>query len=100
MSDNATVYRALKDVVDPEVGLNIVDLGLVYRVEIEQGAIAVLMTMTSPACPFGQSLAERAEAAVRRAFPAVDNVSVTLTHDPPWNPAMMSVEGKRILGIP
>ena len=85
--------------MDPEIGLNIVDLGLVYNLEVGPAAITTRMTMTSPACPFGQSLADQAQAALRAAFPEVRAISVTLVHDPPWRPEMMSTEGKRFLGL-
>ncbi|HLA79218.1 MAG TPA: metal-sulfur cluster assembly factor, partial [Vicinamibacteria bacterium] len=65
------VRDALREVIDPELGINIVDLGLVYRIEAEAGRLSVAMTMTSPACPLGEHLSAQAEAAVRRAAPEV-----------------------------
>jgi metal-sulfur cluster biosynthetic enzyme len=64
------IWRALQEVLDPELGVNVVDLGLVYEVDVGPGAVEVVLTMTSPACPMVAQLARDAEAAVRRAAPA------------------------------
>lgn len=94
----ARVRDALREVIDPELGLNVVDLGLVYRVEVEEGRLSVAMTMTTPACPLGEHLSAQAEAAMRRAAPEVPEVSVHLVWDPPWSPDLMSPDAKRRLG--
>jgi len=90
--------EALRHVLDPELGVGIVDLGLVYRLTIEDGRLRVLMTMTSPACPAGGQLAREAETAVRRAVPELRDVEVRLVWDPPWRPELMSEDAKRRLG--
>jgi len=93
------VEEALRDVIDPELGINVVDLGLVYGIDVkDDGAIRVAMTMTTAACPLGESLAEQAEAAIRQSVPGVKSVSVDLVWDPPWQPSMMSDAARERLG--
>ena len=92
------VWRALGQVVDPEVGIDIVSLGLVYAVEAAEGRVRVALTMTAPACPLGELLAEQAETAIRAAVPGVDSVVVELVWGPPWNPSMMSPVARQRLG--
>jgi metal-sulfur cluster biosynthetic enzyme len=94
------VRDALRDVVDPEVGLNIVDLGLVYGIETSPERIAVRMTMTTPACPVAETLVESARRAVRAAAPAVPAVDIELVWDPPWTPEMMSEIARGHFGWP
>jgi metal-sulfur cluster biosynthetic enzyme len=92
------VLAVLRQVLDPELGINVVDLGLVYDVAVEPDRVAVALTMTSPACPLGGQLKSEAEAALRRAAPGVAEVAVTLVLDPPWHPALMSEAARRQLG--
>lgn len=93
------IKDALRLVIDPELGYNIVDLGLVYDVEVENGGIAhVIMTTTTRGCPATSYLQDGARDAAS-AVPAVESVDVNLTYDPPWTPDMMSVEAKQHLGI-
>jgi metal-sulfur cluster biosynthetic enzyme len=94
------VRDALRDVVDPEVGLNVVDLGLVYGVEAGPERIAVRMTMTTPACPVSEMLVESARNAIRAAAPSVSTVDVELVWDPPWSPEMMSEVARAAFGWP
>ncbi|HET7199161.1 MAG TPA: metal-sulfur cluster assembly factor [Burkholderiales bacterium] len=96
--DEAAVWEALRSVVDPEVGENLVDLGLVYRVRARPGGVDVDITMTTPACPAAGAIAEEAEAAIRRACPQAAEVSVTVVFDQPWTPERMSEEAKRRFG--
>jgi metal-sulfur cluster biosynthetic enzyme len=92
------VFQVLHEVIDPELGVNIVDLGLVYDVAIDGRAVSVAMTMTTPACPLGPYLTNAVEAAVW-ALDGVEQVDVHVVWDPPWNStAMMSDEAKRQLG--
>jgi len=79
------VLAALTSVLDPELGLSIVDLGLVYGVRIEGGHVGVTMTLTAPGCPLHDVLADWARAAVA-AIPGVEGCEVALTFDPPWTP--------------
>lgn len=93
----AEVRDRLVDVIDPEVGIGIVDLGLVYDVAVDDHAIAVTMTMTTPACPLGAYL----ETSVKQAMADLADsrlVTVDLVFDPPWSPEMISDEGRRQLG--
>jgi metal-sulfur cluster biosynthetic enzyme len=94
------IRDALRFVVDPEVGLNIVDLGLVYGVEVSAGRIGVRMTMTTPACPVADTLVESARAAVRAAAPEIPDIEIELVWDPPWSPDMMSEIARGHFGWP
>ncbi len=98
MPDTDAVLEALRHVVDPEVGINIVDLGLVYETTRQDGEVRVRMTMTTAACPLGESLTEEAAAAIRRFVPGVTSVSVQLVWQPPWQPSMMSAAARQQLG--
>jgi metal-sulfur cluster biosynthetic enzyme len=77
------VLGALRQVVDPELGINMVDLGLVYSAEVVDGQVRVAMTLTTPGCPLTQQMAEWAEAAIRRQMPGVRTVDVQLVWTPP-----------------
>jgi metal-sulfur cluster biosynthetic enzyme len=92
------VRDALRHVIDPELGINIVDLGLVYGVEIEGARVRVRMTMTTPACPLGAYLSDLARSEVHDRLPGVQDVVVELVWEPPWDPGMMSPEAQRRLG--
>lgn len=96
--DEAAVWEALRTVNDPEVGENLVDLGLVYRVACAAERIEVDLTMTSPACPMAGSIAEEAERAVRAACPAASQVRVDVVYDPPWTPERMSELARKRFG--
>lgn len=94
------VMEALKEVFDPELAINIVDLGLVYGVEIDGGSVDVRMTLTSPGCPIGPMLQAMVQGAVQRSYPQVEGVRVELVWNPPWDPyKMASEEAKDMLGI-
>ena len=92
------VLEALRHVVDPEIGINVVDLGLVYEASARDGHVRVVMTMTTPACPLGESLAEDARAAIREHVSPVKSVAVDLVWEPPWQPSMMSDAARAQLG--
>lgn len=94
----AEILAALRDVIDPEIGINVVDLGLVYEAEEREGRVRVVMSMTTPACPLGESIAAEAEAAIRRRLPAVSSVAIDLVSEPRWRPAMMSIAARERLG--
>jgi metal-sulfur cluster biosynthetic enzyme len=89
------VRSALREVVDPEVGINIVDLGLVYGVRILPGAIEVDLTMTSPACPMGEAIMDEARDTLQAIAGGQCAIRLSLVWEPPWNPAMMSARAKR-----
>lgn len=90
-----TLRAALRQVVDPEAGVNIVDLGLIYSITIADGVAQVAMTMTSAACPMGEMIVEEVEAALRAALPAGMDTNVELVWSPPWDPSMMSEAARR-----
>jgi metal-sulfur cluster biosynthetic enzyme len=85
---------ALRSVDDPEAGMNIVDLGLIYSVEAAPPLASVRMTMTSPACPLGDYLSDSVRDALRARFPELEQVSVELVWEPPWTPDRMSEEAR------
>ncbi|QTE30975.1 metal-sulfur cluster assembly factor [Pengzhenrongella sicca] len=88
---------ALRDVIDPELGIDIVSLGLVYGLELTDRVAAVLLTTTTPACPLGEYLTDEITR-VLLAGGAVDRVEVVLTHVPAWTPDLMSAETKQAFG--
>jgi metal-sulfur cluster biosynthetic enzyme len=92
------ILRALRQVNDPEVGVNIVDLGLVYSAERNGDRVRIVMTMTTPACPMHNYLAEEAREAILCQFEEIEEVEVKLVWDPPWSPQMISERGKKQLG--
>ena len=85
---------------DPEAGMSIVDLGLVYAVERTPGGVHVDMTLTSPSCPLGPYLVDEVTAAVRAAVPGTPDVRVQLVWDPPWTPERMSEQARSRFGWP
>ena len=91
------VIEKLKTVSDPEVGVNIVDLGLIYEVDVNDGDVRIKMTLTTIGCPLAYWLLGKVKEAVE-SIPDVKNVDVFVTFDPPWNPEMMSEEAKKKLG--
>ncbi len=98
MTTPEQVRQALRDVIDPELGINVVDLGLVYGIDVSDDHIRVTMTMTTASCPLGESLAEQAEATIGQHVQGVKRVSVDLVWDPPWRPSMMSDAARERLG--
>ncbi|MBK7859763.1 MAG: metal-sulfur cluster assembly factor [Archangiaceae bacterium] len=91
------LLAALEQVIDPELGLDVVALGLVYRAERIGPHARVVMTMTSPACPLHESIIEDARASLA-AVPGIERVDVELVFEPPWAPERMSAEAKQRLG--
>jgi metal-sulfur cluster biosynthetic enzyme len=96
---NADILAALKQVIDPELGTNIVDLGLVYHASVSEHGIDITLTMTTPACPLGEMMSEEIKAVLRDRFPDTPNICVELVWDPPWSPDMMSEAARRQLGM-
>ena len=92
------VYEALRDVYDPEIPVNVVDLGLIYGVEVDQGNVGVKMTLTFAGCGMGPYIAQQAEWRIAE-LDAVEDVNVELTFDPPWTPDLITDEGKKLLGL-
>jgi metal-sulfur cluster biosynthetic enzyme len=92
------VREALHEVIDPEIGVNIVDLGLVYRIAVDNGGVFVTMAMTSPACPLRDYLQDLVESTVTSRLPSARRVVVEIVSEPPWTEAMMSEAARRQLG--
>ena len=92
------VVEALREVEDPELGMDIVELGLMYDVEVEGPKVKVVHTLTSMGCPVGPMIQEGIHDAAGR-VPGVEEVEVELTWDPPWSPERMSEDAKFILGF-
>jgi metal-sulfur cluster biosynthetic enzyme len=92
------VRAALRHVIDPEIGINVVDLGLVYEVRRQGEQVHVVMTMTSPACPLGESMVRQAQTVIRQHVEGVTSVSVDLVWEPVWQPSMMSEAARERLG--
>lgn len=92
------VYEALKDVYDPEIPVNVVDLGLIYGVEVDQGNVDVRMTLTFAGCGMGPYIAQQAEWRIAE-IDEVEDVNVELTFDPPWTPDLITEDGKKLLGL-
>ena len=96
----ARIYEVLHDVFDPELGVNVIDLGLVYDVQVgEDGYITVAMTLTTPGCPMHESLGQGVAQALGK-VPGVTGGDLMWVWDPPWDPSMMTAEGKAMLGWP
>ena len=96
---NDAILAALKTVIDPELGINIVDLGLVYHAASTANGIDIELTMTTPACPLGEMITEEIKLVLRDRFPDTPDVRVELVWDPPWSPELMSEESRRQLGM-
>ncbi len=92
------VTDVLRDVIDPELGLDFVELGLIYDVEIEGSTVRVTYTLTSPGCPIGPQVSEQIEEFVME-LEGVDEVQPTMTFSPPWTPEWMSEDAKFALGF-
>lgn len=91
------VWEILHDVYDPEIPLNIADLGLIYDLQVsEAGEVSILMTLTSPGCPIGDMLADEIRDRVM-SIPGVKDVHVEFTFDPLWTPERISEEGRQML---
>jgi len=95
--DKEVILETLKQVYDPEIPVDIVNLGLIYEVQVDGGKIHVKMTTTAPGCPVGDYIAKNAERVIRK-IEGVEEVSVELVYDPPWSVEKVSEEGKRMLG--
>ncbi|TML43203.1 MAG: metal-sulfur cluster assembly factor [Actinobacteria bacterium] len=98
MPTKEQVVDALRAVEDPELGMDIVELGLLYDVEVEGPKVKVIHTLTSMGCPVGPMIQENIDQ-IARAMPEVEDVEVELTWDPPWSPEKMSDDAKFILGF-
>ena len=94
------VRKTIKQVDDPEIGINIVDLGLVYEVNIQNDKeVQIVMTLTTPFCPVGPSIKQQVGNVIKKDVQGVDKVDVQFTFNPPWDKEMMSDEAKDELGL-
>ena len=103
MAETVTVSReqvleALKEVYDPEIPVNVVDLGLVYGVKVEEGDVDVRMTLTFAGCGMGPYIAQQAEWRLAE-IEGVEDVNVEMVYEPPWTPDLISEDGKKLLGL-
>ena len=92
------VREALRDVYDPEIPVNVLDLGLIYDVQLNKGQIYVKMTLTAPGCGMGPYIAQNAEWRIAE-IEGVEDVEVEMVFDPPWNSEMITEDGKKLLGL-
>jgi metal-sulfur cluster biosynthetic enzyme len=97
MIDQDDVLEALSNVIDPELGLDFVELGLIYGVEIDGATVSVTFTLTTPACPIGPQVSEQMQEFVGE-LPGVDEVVPHMVFSPPWTPDKMSEDAKFALG--
>ena len=95
MWNETDIKEKLKEVIDPEVGLDIVNLGLVYGVQVENQNVKVQMTLTSPMCPMGPQILSSAHAKLAQ-LPMVKDIKIELVWNPPWDPRTMASEDARI----
>ncbi len=98
MATKDQVYEALHACYDPEIPVNIVDLGLIYDVDINEDKVNVKMTLTAPGCGMGEMIASDARQKILE-LPGVSEAKVDLVWDPPWDPSKISEEAKQKLGI-
>jgi metal-sulfur cluster biosynthetic enzyme len=92
------IQEVLRDVIDPELGLDFVELGLIYGIEVEGGNVKVTYTLTTPACPIGPQVSEQIEEYVSE-LAGVEQVEPVMTFSPPWTPERMSEDAKFALGF-
>ena len=92
------IEEALTNVIDPELGLDFVELGLIYGIQEEDGEVSITFTLTTPACPIGPQISEQIEEFVLP-LEGVKSVKSEMTFDPPWSPEKMSEDAKFALGF-
>jgi metal-sulfur cluster biosynthetic enzyme len=98
MASVEEVQEVLRDVIDPELGLDFVELGLIYGIEVEGGNVKITYTLTTPACPIGPQVAEQIEEYVSE-LDGVEQIEPVMTFSPPWTPERMSEDAKFALGF-
>jgi len=98
MVDKEQVYNELKKVMDPELHINIVDLGLIYEVEVKDSQVDVLMTLTFPGCPLGSIIHKEINEKLAK-LKGIKKINLKITFDPPWDFSKVSEEAKQELGI-
>ena len=92
------VYESLKSVFDPEIPVNVVDLGLIYDVQVTEGDVYVQMTLTFPGCGMGPYIAQQAEWAIQE-LEGVEEVNIEMVFEPAWSPDLITEEARSQLGI-
>lgn len=95
--DAKKIVKALKGVVDPEIGVDVINLGLIYGIKVEGNVATIIMTLTTPFCPWGPMIISQVEDIVRAL--GFKDVRIEVTFDPPWSTDMMSEEAKIRLGV-
>ena len=98
MASQDQIIEKLRECIDPELGINIIDLGLVYGVNIEGRQVSVIMTLTTPGCPLDSYFVQDITAKLKT-IKDIKDVAIELTFEPPWSPAKMSQESKDLLGF-
>jgi metal-sulfur cluster biosynthetic enzyme len=96
--NETVILAALRQVIDPELGCNIVDLGLVYDVALTDSKVRVVMTLTTPGCPMHESISWGVKTALL-ALDGVQDAEVVVVWDPPWHPSMMTEVGRAMTGV-
>ncbi|HUO05576.1 MAG TPA: iron-sulfur cluster assembly protein [Candidatus Binataceae bacterium] len=94
----AEVYEVLRECYDPEIPVNLVDLGLIYGVKIEGGTVNITMTLTAPGCQMGMSISQDIQDKLL-GIPGCDDAEVEIVWDPPWTPHMMTEAARKQLGL-
>ncbi len=97
-TSEAEIREALKQVIDPELGINIIDLGLVYGVDVVGRKVFVTMTLTTPGCPLHEGFSNAVQQAVKVAVPEAEEVVVDVVFDPPWTADRITPAGQKALG--
>src|SRR5262245_11461474 len=98
MLNQADMYESLKQIYDPEVGINIVDMGLIYSLEVEENKVNITMTLTSPGSPAGPQILSQVDNTLK-ALEGVYDVDIKVVWSPPWTPDMLSEEARDQLGM-
>lgn len=98
MLTRETIIKAIKQVFDPEIPVNVYDLGLIYSIDLEGDKVGIKMTLTSQGCPSAHQLPDMVRTRVST-LPDVNQVDVQVVWEPQWNPSMISPEGKKILKL-
>jgi len=98
MPEQALIYEKLKEIYDPEVGINIVDMGLIYSLDIADSKVEITMTLTSPGCPAGAQILSQIDSQVKT-VDGIEDVDIKVVWSPPWSPDMLSEEARDQLGI-
>ena len=99
LAPDQAVLDSLREVIDPEIGINIVDLGLVYFVDRSKDSVRAEITLTSRACPLGEQVVAEVRDALTRDFPECSDVIVRLVWEPAWYPDLVTEQGRRMLGL-